>query len=197
MCFQKPVGEDEVMKMNAALAENREYTAEYLAALPEDVRAEVIDGQIFYFAAPKVIHQAIIVKLCSRIDRYIEEHAGECRLYIAPVAVRLNSDSKTSLEPDLIVICDKDKLHEDACYGAPDLVIEVASSSTRKRDYGLKLKKYRNAGVREYWIVDPERQTVLVSCFEDEERSCLYSFEDEIVFHIFPELSVCLKDLIQ
>jgi len=197
MCFRKPVGEEEVMKMNAALAENREYTAEYLETLQEDVRAEVIDGQIFYFAAPTMDHQTIVVKLCSRIDRYIEDHAGECRLYVAPVTVRLNCDSKTSLEPDLIVVCDKDKLHKDACYGAPDLVIEITSKSTRKRDYGLKLKKYRAAGVREYWIVEPERQTVLVSCFEDEELSCLYSFEDEIAFHIFPELNICLKNLIQ
>ena len=197
MCFQKPVGEDEVMKMNAALAENRNYTAEYLEALPEDVRAEVIDGQIFYFAAPTIVHQRIIRQLSFALVGHVKEKHGECETLFAPVAVRLNCDNKTLLEPDIIVVCDKDKLHEDACYGAPDLVIEIASKSTRKRDYGLKLKKYRTAGVREYWIVEPERQTVLVSCFEDEELSCLYSFEDEIAFHIFPELSVCLKNLIQ
>jgi len=197
MCFRKPVGEEEVMKMNAALAENREYTAEYLEALPEDVRAEVIDGQIFYFAAPTITHQSIIGELSFSLMKHIKERRGDCKALVAPVAVRLDCDSKTSLEPDIIVVCDKDKLHEDACYGAPDLVIEITSKSTRKRDYGLKLKKYRAAGVREYWIVEPERQTVIVHCFEDEELSCLYSFEDEIAFHIFPELSVCLKNLIQ
>ncbi len=197
MCFRKPVGEDEVMKMNAALAENRDYTAEYLEALPEDVRAEVIDGQIFYFAAPKIVHQRIICELSFSLMRHIKGKHGDCEVLFAPVAVRLDCDNKTSLEPDIIVVCDKDKLNEDACCGAPDLVIEVASKSTRKRDYGLKLKKYRMAGVREYWIVEPDRQTVLVNCFEDEEQTCLYSFEDEITFHLFPELSVCMKDLIQ
>jgi len=192
MCFRKPVGEEEVMKMNAALAENREYTAEYLETLQEDVRAEVIDGQIFYFAAPTMDHQTIVVKLCSRIDRYIEDHAGECRLYVAPVTVRLNCDSKTSLEPDLIVVCDKDKLHKDACYGAPDLVIEIASKSTNKRDYGIKMLKYRTAGVKEYWIVDPIKETVMVHSFEDEEQNLLYSLDEEIEFHLFPGLKVKL-----
>lgn len=197
VCFQKPVGEDEVMKMNAALAENREYTAEYLDALPEDVRAEVIDGQIFYFAAPTTEHQEISSELFFELKAYVKKKRGDCKALYAPVAVRLDCDNKTSLEPDIIVVCDKDKLHKDACYGAPDLVIEVTSRSTRKRDYGLKMKKYRAAGVREYWIVEPERQTVWVSCFEDEEQSCLYSFDDEIAFRIFPDLSACLKNLLQ
>ncbi len=196
MCFQKPVGEDEVMEMNAALAERRDFTADDLAALPEDVRAGVIDGQIFYFSGPKVIQQRISANMFARLWNHISDRKGECEALFAPVAVRPNCDDKTVLEPDIIVVYDKDKLREDACYGAPDLVIEVASKSTRKRDYGLKLVKYRTAGVREYWIVDPERQTVLVSCFEDEEQTCLYSFEDEIAFHLFPELKICIKDMI-
>ena len=197
MCFRKPVGEDEVMEMNAALAESRDFTAEDLEAFPEDVRAEVIDGQIFCFAAPKVVHQKLVIKLGSRLDRYIEEHSGKCQAFVAPIAVRLYCDNKTSLEPDVIAVCDEEKLHEDACYGAPDLVIEIVSRSTRKRDYGLKLMKYRTAGVKEYWIVDPERETVLVNCFADECETCLYSFDDEVCFHLFPELGICIRELIK
>jgi len=196
MCLWKPVGEDEVIEMNEALANKRSFTADDLDALPEDVRAEVIDGQIFYFAAPKVVHQRLVGKLFIRISNHIAEKAGTCEAVVSPVAVCLDCDDKTLVEPDLIVVCDKDKLHEDACYGAPDLVIEVVSKSTRKRDYGLKMMKYRTAGVKEYWIVDSERRTVMVTCFEDECQNCLYSFEDEIAFRLFPELSVCVTDLI-
>ena len=66
------------------------------------------------------------------------------------------------LEPDILVVCDENKLSEDGCHGAPDLIVEVASQSTKKRDYGIKLLKYRTAGVKEYWIVDPMRETVMV-----------------------------------
>ena len=196
MCMRKPVGEDEAIEMNEALAEKRDFTADDLEAFPEDVQAEVIDGQIFYFAAPKVIHQRLSGNLFISISNHIAEKKGTCEAFIAPVAVRLNCDDKTLVEPDVIVVCDKDKLHGDGCYGAPDLVIEVTSKFTRKRDYGLKMMKYRIAGVKEYWIVDPERETVMVNCFDDECQTCLYSFDDEITFHLFPELRVRVRDLI-
>ena len=143
MCMRKPVGEDEAIEMNEALAEKRDFTADDLEAFPEDVRAEVIDGQIFYFATPKVIHQEIVGVLYSELRTHIREKKRACKPLVAPVAVRLNCDDKTLVEPDVIVVCDKDKLYEDGCYGAPDLVIEVASKSTRKRDYGLKMMNVR------------------------------------------------------
>lgn len=194
MDFHIPVGEDEVIRMNLALAEERDFTTEDLTSLPEDVRAELIDGQIFYFAAPKVVHQELAGELYFALKSWVNTKKGDCKVLFAPVAVRLNCDNKTSVEPDVIVVCDKEKLHEDGCYGAPDLIIEVASKSTRKRDYGIKMLKYRTAGVREYWIVEPERQTVTVYWFEDERQNCQYSFEDEIPFHLFPELSIRLID---
>lgn len=196
MCMQGYVGEEEVIQKNMALAQER-YTTEYIEALPENVRAELIDGQIYFLAAPKIIHQRILTKLSTRLEHYIEEKGGGCQTLVAPVAVRLNCDDKTWLEPDIIVVCDETKLQEDACCGVPDLVIEIVSLSTRQRDYGIKMLKYRTAGVKEYWIVDPEKRTVVVYWFEDENWNNLYSFEDEIAFHMFPEVTIRVADFIQ
>ena len=188
------VGENEVMKMNAMLAERRDFTVEDIINLPEGVRAELIDGQIFYFAAPLVVHQQLVVKLSNALYNYIRENEGLCQMLVAPVMVKLVEDGKNYLEPDVIVVCDKEKLRADGCYGAPDLVIEIASKSTKKRDYGIKMLKYRTAGVKEYWIVDPMRETVMVYWFEDEEQNCLYGIREEISFHLFPGLSVRLME---
>lgn len=191
------VGEDEVIKINMELAQKKDFTMEDLEKLPEDIWAELIDGQMFYLGAPKVTHQRIAGDLYFVLRRYIEERAGLCKVYFAPISVRQENDLSTYLLPDVIVVCDESKLHEDGCYGAPDLVIEIASKSTRKRDYGLKMAKYRSIGVKEYWIVEPERRVVVVHIFEDESQNCLYSFDDEISFYLFPELKIRLSDLEQ
>ena len=196
MGFYKPDREDEIMKLNEQLAGKTDYTAEDIRKLPEDVRAELIDGQIYYLASPKTRHQNLVVQFSTELNSFIRQNGGACKVFVAPTDVCLDGDDKTLLEPDIFVVCDKKKIHEDACYGAPDLVIEITSKSTRKRDYGIKMMKYRTAGVKEYWVVDPDRQTVLVSWFEDESVNCLYSFEDEISFRSFPNVKVRIQDWI-
>lgn len=186
------VGEKEVMEMNAELAERKDFTVEDIKNLPEDVRVELIDGQIFFLACPKVIHQRLLGDLYYEIRNYISEHEGTCKVFVAPVMVCLVEDNKNYLEPDVIVVCDPEKIQEDGCHGAPDLIIEIASKSTSRRDYGIKMLKYRTAGVKEYWIVDPHKETVMVYWFEDEEKNFLYGFEEEIEFHLFPGLTVKL-----
>lgn len=188
------VGEDEVIKMNAEMASKNDFTLTYIENLPENIRAELIDGQIFYLAAPQLIHQELIGDLYFQIRSYIEAQAGNCKIYVAPVSVRLSEDDKNYLEPDIIVICDSTKLKEDGCHGAPDLIIEVASKSTQKRDYGLKMAKYRSAGVKEYWVIDPQRQTIMVYWFENETMNELHGIHDEVEFHLFPGLKVTLAD---
>lgn len=194
MCWKTVVGEDEVIKRNMALAQKNDYTAEYLEMLPEDERAEVINGRLFYFAAPKILHQRLVIRLAAKWFQYIEEHHGACEVLTAPVAVRLDADDKTLLEPDMVLVCDPEKVREDAVWGAPDLVIEIVSKSTRRRDYGLKTLKYRTAGVKEYWIVDPEKELVMVYWFEDESQNDCYGFDEEISFHLFPEMHVKIQD---
>lgn len=113
----------------------------------------------------------------------------------AELAVRRDftvEDGKNHLEPDIVVIGNPDIVKDDGCHGAPDLVIEIVSKSTSKRDYGIKMLKYRTADVKEYWIVDPIRETVMVFWFEDETQNELYSLCDEIEFHLFPGLKVKL-----
>lgn len=197
MCWKAIVGEDEVIRQNMALAQRKDYTTEYLEELPEDVRAELIDGQLFYFAAPKVLHQKLVLKLAAALDAYVDGKHGSCEVFAAPIAVRLNEDDKTLLEPDIVLVCDPGKVKEDAVWGAPDLIVEVVSKSTRRRDYGLKMLKYRTAGVKEYWIVDPDKETIMVYWFEDESRNDCYSFDEETAFCLFPEVRVRIRDWIR
>ena len=186
------VGEEEVIKMNAELAVRRDFTVEDIEHLPDGVRAELIDGQIFYFAAPRTVHQRLLRDLSMELINYVKDHNGKCEVLFAPLGVRLVEDGKNHLEPDIVVMCNPDIVKDDGCHGAPDLVIEIVSKSTSKRDYGIKMLKYRTAGVKEYWIVDPIRETVMVFWFEDETQNELYSLYDEIEFHLFPGLRVKL-----
>ena len=156
-----------------ALTRKQVYTIDDIYALPEGQRAELIDGQIYDMAPPKRIHQKLINRLSQTITNYIDSKHGSCEVYPAPFAVFLNADDKNYVEPDISIICDKDKLDEYGCNGAPDWIIEIISPSTERMDYGIKLFKYRAAGVREYWIVNPINQTVNV--FDFKSKVAIYS----------------------
>lgn len=121
-----------------ALPQEKNYTVEDILALPENVRAELIDGQIYYQAAPTRTHQRIIGWLYRKISGHIESNNGTCETIIAPFAVFLSENNKNYLEPDLMVICDESKITEEGCKGAPDLIIEVVLPSTRNMDYSKK-----------------------------------------------------------
>ena len=173
-------------------------TIQDIEALPENVRAELIDGQIYYMAPPVRIHQAIITEVLFAVYSYIKSHNGGCKIYPAPFGVYLNGEEgRDLLEPDLVVICNPDRLHDKGCMGAPDWVMEVISPSTRSRDYAIKLFKYRTAGVREYWIVNPDKELITVYRFDQKpEVVDVYHFNEDVPFSIFPDLSVRLLDLL-
>ncbi len=171
------------------------YTVEDIYALPEGHRAELIDGQIYDMAPPNARHQDIIFSLSRKIADYIDENRGLCKIYLAPYAVFLNRDNKNYVEPDISVICDKYKLNDKGCNGAPDWIIEVVSPSTERIDYGIKLFKYRSAGVREYWIINPRIRTVSVYDFEQNEQTRQYSFEDDIPVCIYKKLNINIAKL--
>lgn len=175
------------------LLKEKLYTTDDIYALPDGQRAELIDGRFYMMAPPKRTHQKLLNYLNYEICNYINGKGGSCEVYPAPFAVFLNQDNRNYVEPDLSVICDSEKLTEDGCNGAPDWVIEIVSPSTERMDYGIKLFKYRSAGVREYWIVNPYKKTVNVFDFEKEERTGLYSFEEEIYSCIFPDFRVRLE----
>ena len=181
----------------AYASKDRLYTIKDIEALPEDVRAELIDGKIYYMNPPVRIHQHIIVKMLVTISNYISDQNGSCEVYPSPFGVYLSGETgRDLLEPDLVVICNPDCLHDKGCMGAPDWVMEVISPSTKSRDYAIKLFKYRTAGVKEYWIVNPEKRIVSVYLFGEEEIVNIYGFDEVIPFGLFPELTVRLSDYV-
>lgn len=165
------------------------YTIDDIYALPEGERAELIDGQIYYMATPSRIHQRIVMEISFRIRDYIGAKNGSCEVYPAPFAVFLNADDKTYVEPDISVICDKNKLTDKGCNGSPDWIIEIVSPSSKNMDYFTKLFKYRSAGVREYWIVDLEKQIITVYDFENETVNN-YTFSDKVNVGIYEDFEI-------
>ena len=173
------------------------YTTADIYALPDGERAELIDGQIYDMAPPSRIHQKITGEIYAEIRNYIKRNDGKCEVYLAPFAVFLNEDDRTYVEPDISVICDSDKLNEKGCNGAPDWIIEVVSPSSQRMDYMTKLFKYRTAGVKEYWIVNPTTETVQTYCFGEIEDSGQYSFKEEIPVSIYLGYKINIAELLK
>lgn len=173
------------------------HTIKDIYSLPEGQRAELIDGDMYMMAPPSRIHQKLVMQLSRIISNYIADKGGSCEVYPAPFAVFLNSDDKNYVEPDISIICDRDKLNDKGYVGAPDWIIEIVSPSSQRMDYLTKLFKYRTAGVREYWIVDPQKELIQLYSFEDEEDFFSFSFNDTITSKIFQELSICIDDLLK
>ena len=127
-------------------------------------------------APPNTRHQRLVSDLHYQIRDFINRNSGTCEVFPAPFAVFLNENDQNYVEPDISVICDKNKITDKGCNGAPDWVIEIVSPSSKQMDYYKKLFKYRTAGVREYWVVDPERNLVTVYDFEKDSME-EYSFD--------------------
>jgi len=173
------------------------YTIADIEALPEGERAELIDGEMFRMDTPARVHQDISGELFVTIKLYIRKKEGKCKVYAAPFGVSIKKDKKNFVEPDISVICDRDKLDEKGCHGAPDWMIEIVSPSSKKLDYERKVKLYREAGAREYWIVDPMEETVTVYDFEQGAvaEPVRYAFTERIKAGIFEDLWLNLSEL--
>lgn len=180
-----------------ALPQERIYTVDDIYDLPDGERAELIDGQIYYMSPPNRRHQEIVGRLYQAIVNYIDKKGGPCKVYPAPFAVFLNEDDTNYVEPDISVICDKDKLDDRGCNGAPDWVIEVVSPGSKRMDYSVKLFKYRSAGVREYWVVDPEKNRITVWDFSDKDNENYeeFAFQDSVKTNIYDDLSIDFSKL--
>ena len=161
-----------------------EYTVEDYFAFSEEIRVELIDGVIYKMNTPSYIHQSISAAIYIQLNDYIERKGGNCVPFYAPCSVQLDQDDRTMVQPDVMVVCKRDLIRRSVYYGAPDFVIEILSPSTRRRDMHLKLRKYRNAGVREYWMVDPDKKSVIVYHFDDGFHA-IYGFGDKIPVHIY------------
>lgn len=175
-----------------------EYTIEDYYEYREEKRCELIDGVIYDMATPALIHQLIGGEIYTRFYNYIRSKNGSCITMMSPVSVQLDMDNRTMVEPDVIINCDRDKLIPKVLYGVPDLIVEILSPSTSKKDKTLKLKKYLDAGVREYWIVDPKKKCIITYTDDgqDDYDVSLYSFEDIVPVHIFDgECKVDFKEI--
>jgi len=180
--------------------EDKLYTyADYLS-YPECERWEIIDGVSYMQAAPAPIHQEILMELSKQIAVYLT--GNPCRIYPAPFCVRLpqgdeknTREVKNVVEPDISIICEKSKIDDKGCNGAPDMVIEIISPSSIKTDRVVKFNLYEKAGVKEYWIVEPDQK--LVSVFQLQKngrfsRPEMYTDEDSIMVSLFPDLVIDL-----
>lgn len=180
------------------LQQNKTYTSEDYWNLPEGERAELIDGQLYAMAPPNTIHQSLVSEFTRIIGNFIKSNNGACRVFPAPFAVNLDADSKDWIEPDISVICDKSKLTDHGCSGAPDWIIEIVSPSSRKMDYNIKNAKYAQSGVREYWIVDPAKERTTVYRYEEDAAPIIISFSEIIPVGIYNGLlSICIADLLK
>lgn len=160
-----------------------EYTAEDRDMLPDDVRTELIDGVLYDMASPRLIHQQVLLNIVYQLQEHIDRCGRDCIVMMAPHDVWLMKDNKNILQPDIYVLCDDSMIGEDGyTKGAPPFVIEILSKSTRRKDMLLKAYKYSEAGVREYWIVDPELMQVTVHLYEKDpkEETKTYSFDETI-----------------
>lgn len=153
-------------------AEKEYFTYADLLAWDDRDRCEIMDGEAVLMAPPSRVHQKIVMEMSRQIANYLE--GKQCEVYPAPFGVRLfeqegdtPEDVDTFVEPDITVVCDKSKLDDRGCKGAPDMIIEILSPSNARHDRFVKLSLYQRAGVREYWIVDPTEQSVQVFALEN------------------------------
>lgn len=174
----------------------RKYDMEDIERLDEWDRAELIDGKIYMSPSPTRKHQYLVTSLVAQIHYHIRKNKGGCHVYAAPFDVRLFQDEKTAVQPDVLVICNKDILTDKGCTGAPDWVIEVISESNASHDYVRKLMLYQKAGVREYWIVDPYQNKVMVLNYEDAKKSNEYDFSVIVPSGVLTGFEISMSELL-
>ena len=167
---------------------------------PENERWEIFDGTAHMQAVPSRQHQDVLMALSSAIYQYLKDKP--CKVYPAPFCVRLDAamsdqDTSTVVEPDISVICDPNKLNDRGCIGAPDMIIEIVSPSTAKVDKLLKFNKYEAAGVRAYWIVEPDQKLISVFRLLDGRygRPEIFTRDDMIQVSIFSDFEIDLRGI--
>lgn len=169
-------------------------TLEDYYRLPGDVRAELIDGAFYYMASPSPAHQQTLTELLFQFSSHVRSHKGDCQIFPAPLDVQLDRDEHTMVQPDFLVVCDREKIQKDRILGAPDFIAEILSPSSKKLDSNIKLLKYFQAGVKEYWLVDPETERIICYFFaETGLMPCIYPFDQDIPVQLYSgELTIHL-----
>ena len=172
------------------------YTIDDYRALPEEQRVELIDGVFYDMSAPSFVHQRIGGEIYRQIANFIFENRGSCIPLMSPVDVRLDCDDKTMVQPDVVLLCDQGKIMKWGIMGAPDFVLEVLSASTKRKDCIKKLDKYMEAGVKEYWMIDPYQRKLIVYEFEKESYPAVYGLGGQVPLGLFEGKLLIDMDLI-
>ncbi|WP_082736174.1 Uma2 family endonuclease [Syntrophomonas wolfei] len=190
------------MSMASPKPDKKYSYADYLQ-WPDEQRWEIIDGVPYDMSpAPSTKHQSISMELGRQIANYLRDK--ECQVFAAPFDVRLPLNEKKDeeiyniVQPDLSVICDPSKLDEQGCKGAPDLVIEIISPFTAKKELNEKFNLYERSGIPEYWVVFPKFNVVVVYSLDDEERyqkSGEFTSDQLLSTKLFPGLEIKLEDV--
>jgi Uma2 family endonuclease len=180
---------------------------DYLKFTKESDKIELINGEFIKCVAPSRIHQHISIEVSSEIRNYIKSKKGECKVYTAPFDVRLIKDTEDDrnsinvIQPDITIICDKNKLDDKGCKGTPDFIAEIVSPSSKRYDYVKKLNIYQDYGVKEYWIINPIDKTILVYLLNfDEndffyERPILYSGNVKVKINVLEDCKIDFSDI--
>lgn len=179
------------------LLKERIYTLEDIYNLPDGQRAELIGGRLYDMAPPSRIHQRLVTELATAINHHIKSQDGQCEVNVAPFAVFINADEETYVEPDISVVCDPRKLTDKGCNGAPDFIVEIVSPGSRKLDYTTKNALYSDAGVREYWIVDPAKERTTIYRYEEDAAPTVILFDHPVQVGIYQNLSITINDLLK
>jgi Uma2 family endonuclease len=177
--------------------QNEQYTYADYCTWDDGERWELIEGVPYAMSpAPLRKHQRISVELLGQLHTFLK--GKPCQVFHAPFDVRLNANEEddTVVQPDIVVVCDASKLDERGCKGTPDLVIEILSPSTARIDKLLKFNVYERAGVREYWMVDPETETVQVFVFETGTIK-VYADTDTAPVHVLPGCNIYFPDVFE
>lgn len=184
---------------------NKVYTYYDYLNFPNDEFVEIIDGKIFAMSpAPSRIHQELLMEISAELRNYIKSNKGQCKVYPAPFDVVLinenenENDSKNIVQPDISVICDKNKLNDKGCFGSPDMIVKIVSKFNPGNDYVKKLYLYEKYKVKEYWIVNPMKKNILVYTLTESgyNQPDLYTFNDKIKVNIFNNLEIDFNGII-
>jgi Uma2 family endonuclease len=180
-----------------AVREEQYFTYEDYLSWPDYPRYELIDGEAYMLAAPTPEHQTIILGFGAQFHTFLK--GKKCQAFVSPLDVILERTpfGDTVVQPDLLVVCDKNKITKKGCEGAPDLVIEILSPSSGRMDNLIKFERYQRAGVPEYWIVNPETGIVHSYVLHDGKYiASVYDHTAKIPVHVLPECEIDLNDVL-
>jgi len=187
----------ESLRKEEQYSTEKRYTYSDYVTWDDEDRYEIIDGEVYLMSGPLLAHQKISRELLVQLAVFLK--GKPCEVYSAPFDICLNAagDKDDSVvQPDLFVVCDKSKLEAKRCNGAPDMAVEILSPSNRKHDTVRKFNKYFEAGVREYWIVDPEAQTVQVCILKDGQYDVEeYSNTDTVSVHVLDGCKINMQEV--